>query len=195
MKKLLVTFILLALLVAVGGNANAQGKLALSVGADVLLPMGTFGDAFSTGFGGSVRGQYHITPMFSAGLTVGYYVWSGKDISGITLPNFKGVPARAFGKYYFMPEGEKVRAYGIGELGVFFASVGEKKYTIGTTTYTSPSATETDFNYAPGVGAEFALGGGKTMIDVSVRYDGIATTGSTSGSFAGRVAVLFPLGN
>jgi outer membrane protein W len=188
MSKILVAIVVCALVFSVS-QSSAESKMALSVGGDVLLPMGTFGDVASTGFGGSVRGQYDINPMFSAGLTVGYYTWSGKDVAGVTLPNFKGVPVRVFGKYYFMPADQKMRVYGIAELGFFFASVSA---TVGGV---SVSASETDFNYAPGVGLEFPLGGGNTKLDISVRYDGIATTGETSGSLGGRVGVTFPIGN
>jgi hypothetical protein len=206
MKKLLVLFVLSALLVAVSGNANAQSKLALSVGGDVLLPMGTFSDVAKMGFGGSVRGQYNITPDASVGLTVGYFTWTGKDLSqgtGVTYTGggLSGLPIRVFGKYYFMPEAGKVRVYGIAELGFFMGKVGDVTIpgqTIGGFTIpgqTIPGGTSTDFNYAPGVGAEFPLGSGSTKLDASMRYDGIATTGGSSGNLGVRVGVLFPLGN
>jgi outer membrane protein W len=203
MKKLLTIAVAVALLGLVSADASAQGKFVLSVGGDVLLPMGTFGDAQSTGFGGSVRGQYNFTPMFSAGLTVGYYIWSGKDqtVGGITIKGgtFKGLPVRAFGKYYFMPETEKVRFYGIAELGMFFGTVDVPATTINTPlgpiTVGGGSASSTDFNYAPGLGVEFGLGSGNTKLDVSARYDGIATSGGSSGSIGARVGVNFGLGN
>jgi hypothetical protein len=195
MKKLLTIAVAVALLGLVGADASAQGKFALSVGGDVLLPMGTFGDAHSTGFGGSVRGQYNFTPMFSAGLTVGYYTWSGKEVLGFKFGTFKGLPVRAFGKYYFMPETEKVRFYGIAELGMFFGSVDVPATTIGSITIGGGSVSSTDFNYAPGIGVEFGLGSGNTKLDVSARYDGIATSGGSSGSIGARVGVNFGLGN
>ncbi len=206
MKKLLLVVVALAFVAFAASGSFAQSKLSLSIGADVLLPMGTFGDGVSTGFGGSVRGQYNVTPMFSAGFTLGYYTWSGKDqtIGTVTVTgvNFKGIPVRAFGKYYFMPEGEKARVYGIAELGMFFGSTSD-------VTIPNPAAgfpgqpanitvaggSSSNFNYAPGIGAEFGLGSGNTKLDVAVRYDGIATTGGSSGSIGGRVGVLFPLGN
>lgn len=126
---------------------------------------------------------------------MGYYVWSGKDVGGFTVPNFKGLPIRVFGKYYFMPEGEKVRVYGIAELGLFFASVDVPEQTIGGYTIGGGSVSETDFNYAPGVGAEFGLGSGNTKLDVSIRYDGVSATGGSNGSIGARVGVNFPLGN
>ncbi|MBI4535052.1 MAG: hypothetical protein HY708_02155 [Ignavibacteriae bacterium] len=202
MKKFVLAVVVLALVVAVGNVSSAAGKMALSVGGDVLIPMGTFADGASTGFGGSVRFQYDFTPMFSAGITSGYYTWSGKDqtVLGATIKgvSLKGVPARAFGKYYFMPAGG-ARVYGIAELGVFFSSVTvpSQTVTIGGVSVTTPeaSASSTDFNYAPGLGVELPLGSGNAKIDVSARYDGIATSGSTSGSVGGRVGVTFGLGN
>ncbi len=203
MKKFLLAVVVLALVFTVNGTSMAAGKMSLSVGADVLLPMGTFGDAVSTGFGGSVRGQYDITPMFSAGVTIGYFTWSAKDqtVLGATVKgtSLKGLPIRVFGKYYFMPEGEKLRVYGMAELGFFIATVTvpAQTFTYFGVTYTSPeaSASETDFNYAPGVGLELPLGSGNTKLDISVRYDGIATSGSSSGSIGARVGVNFGLGN
>lgn len=204
MKKFFVVVMVLALALALASPSYAaEGKIRLSVGADVLIPMGSFADAQSTGFGGSARGQYDITPMFSAGLTVGYFTWSGKDVTvaGRTVSggSFKGLPVRVFGKYYFMPEGA-TRVYGIAELGMFFGSVDvpSQTITIGgfTQTVGGGSASSTDFNYAPGIGVELPLGsGGKTMLDLSARYDGIATSGSSAGNIGFRAGVIFGLGN
>ncbi len=203
MKKLLLAVVALALVVGTMNVASA-GNIWLSVGGDVLIPMGTFSDNQGVGFGGSARGQYNFTPMASAGLTIGYYTWTGKDhtVLGqtVTGTKFSGLPIRVFGKYYFMPEGEKMRAYGIAELGLFFWSVDVPSQTIqtpiGPITTGGGSTTGSDFNYAPGVGIEFPVGSsGKTMIDVSVRYDGIATSGGSSGSLGARVGVNFGLGN
>ena len=194
MKKVMLSILVLALATIMVSNSNAASKLSLSVGPDVLIPMGTFGDAVSTGFGGSVRGQYDINTMASVGLTVGYYTWSGKDVAGVSGPNFKGLPIRVFGKYYFMPDGA-ARVYGIAELGLFFSSVDVPSQTIGGFTVGGGSASSSDFNYAPGVGVELPLGSGSTKLDVSIRYDGIATSGSSSGSLGARVGINFPLGS
>jgi hypothetical protein len=177
-------------------TSNAAGKMGLSVGGDVLIPMGTFGDIVSTGFGGSVRGELAVNPNFAVGITTGYFVWSGKDnTSGsvtVSGADFKGVPLRAYGKFYAAPEGQ-TRMYGIFELGLFFSST-TASGTVAGQSY-SVSGSSTDFNYAPGVGVEMPLGQGTTALDLSVRYDGIATSGSSSGSIGIRAAVNFGLGN
>jgi hypothetical protein len=187
MKKVLLPFVVVLLVVFAVGTSSAQGKMSLSVGPDVLVPMGTFGDAFSIGFGGSVRGQYDFTPELSGGVTTGYYTWTAKDApAGVDKPTFHGVPLRAYGKYYFMP-GKGPRVYGMFELGFFFGTVSV------TSIYGSATASETDFNYAPGIGVEIPAGNMK--MDLSARYDGISTPGNTSGSLALRVGLNFALGN
>jgi hypothetical protein len=55
----------------------------------------------------------------------------------------------------------------------------------------SASASSTDFMYAPVVGVEIPAG--KVAIDVSVRYDGIATSGSSTSNIGARVGVNFPI--
>jgi hypothetical protein len=56
------------------------------------------------------------------------------------------------------------------------------------------STTGSDFNFAPGVGIEIPAGD-KVKMDLSARYDMIATSGSSSGSLGIRVGVNFGLGN
>jgi hypothetical protein len=150
--------------------------------------MGDFGNGYSIGFGGSARGQYDFTPMFGAGLTVGYFTWSAKDVpAGVSKPTFSGLPIRVFGKYYFMPEG-KLRVYGQAELGLFFWSMSVELPFFGKV-----STTGSDFSYAPVLGVEVPIGK-TTMLDGSVRYDGIATSGSSISNIGIRLGVKFPVG-
>jgi hypothetical protein len=191
MRRLLLALVIVMMAATLTNISTAQSKMDLSVGPDILLPMGTFGDAYSIGFGGSVRFQYDFTPMIGAGLESGYFTWSAKSVpAGISAPTFHGIPIRVFGKYYFMPAGG-TRFYGMLELGFFIASVTVPSQTIAGITVGGGSASETDFNYAPVVGVE--LPAGKMKVDISVRYDGIATSGSSSGNIAARVGLNFPL--
>jgi len=194
MRNLLMTSFVVLLVVALATPASAASKMSLSAGADVLLPMGSFSDANSIGFGGSVRFQYNLTPMAAIGGETGYFVWGGKDFEGVSGPSFKGLPLRAFGKYYFMPEG-KTRFYGMAELGLFFGSSGDVSVNIpGYGTVTGGGGSTTGFNFCPVVGVEIPVSGGKNAVDISVRYDGISVSGGTNGSIAFRVGYNFPLG-
>lgn len=203
MKKLLLAVMVIAMVAVLASPSNAQSKISLSVGPDILLPLGTFGDAYSIGFGGTVRGQYDFTPMISAGLEAGYFTFSAKSVpAGQTAPSFHAIPVRLFGKYYFMPEGPSARFYGMVELGFWFSSVTVTTPatpgvtipgvgTFGGSPGGSFSSSSTDFNYVPAVGVEFPMG--KVKLDVSVRYDGVATSGSSTSLIGGRVAVNFPI--
>jgi hypothetical protein len=196
MKNLLVTSVVLLMVVALATPASAASKMSLSVGPDILLPMGTFSDANKLGFGGSVRFQYNLTPMAAVGGETGYFTWGGKDLgAGISGPSFHGIPIRVFGKYYFMPEGG-TRFYGMAELGLFIGSSGDVTITYpGLGSYTVSGGSTTGFNFCPVVGVEIPVSGGKNAVDISVRYDGISASGGTNGSIAFRVGYNFPLGN
>ncbi len=192
MKKLFTAALVVALAFAVTAPSNAQGKLTLNPGLDVLLPLGTFSDAVSVGFGGTVRAEYAFMPQLSGTFAIGYDIWSGKSVEGVDLPNFKGIPIMVGGKYYFMPEGAKTRFYGMVELGLFFASVTTAAQSFnGVVVIPEASATETDFAFDPLVGAEFALG--KVQLDAAVRYFLIASSGSAN-NIGLRVGVKFPIG-
>ncbi len=188
MKNVLLSVVVLAMVLTVSSSSMAGGKMMWGIGGDVLLPIGTFGDRSSVGFGGTARFEYMIDPMFSVTGTAGYYTWTGKKVAGVTLPDFHGVIVKVGGKYYFMPEGG-TRFYGIVELGMLFSSVSA---TIGGV---SVSASSSDLAYEPGVGVQLPLGSGNSNLDVSIGYLGVATTGSSSGSVAARVGVNFGLGN
>lgn len=202
MKIILPLVLVGAVLVGSSSTASAAGNMGLSVGGNVLLPMGDFGDAASTGFGGTVRGQYNVNPMFAVTLTTGYLIWSGKDqtVAGITIEGFdlKGVPLLVGGKYYFMPAGG-ARFYGIAELGLMFSTVTipAQTFTIGGISFTTPEVSESssDFTFSPGVGVEIPLGGGNSSLDLGAHYLSIGTSGSSSNSVGFRAAINFGLGN
>ncbi len=57
MKKL---FGLLFVVLFAFSFTNAQSKMAVSVGANLGLPMGTFGDVANMGFGGGAKFEYQL---------------------------------------------------------------------------------------------------------------------------------------
>ena len=189
MKKLLLAVFVLAMM-GFSYSAKADGKIKLSVGGDVLIPTGDFGDAFSTGFGGSVSGEYMVSPMANITLRTGYFTWSAKDLPSGFDAKFKGVPVLAGLKYYFMPEGS-ARVYGHGELGLFFGTAEATVVVLGQSY--SGSVSETKFTIAPALGVEIPAGS-SASIDVSARYL-IISTDPSSNSIGFRAAVNFGLGN
>jgi len=197
MKKFWTVAVVLVLVGVLATPSFAQHKMSVGVGAEVLIPTGDFGNAYSLGFGGSARFQYNFTPVLAGGLHVGYNTFTAKDVAGgLVKPTFSGLPVRVFGKYYFMPEGAKVRVYGMAELGLFFWSM-----KVSTPVITTPlgtfggeiSTTGSDFNACPELGIELPMG--SMTLDVSARYDIIFTSGSSTANIAARVGLNFPIGN
>jgi len=68
LKRILTALILFAFLFS---NVNSQISINGSIG--VALPLGTFSNATTVGFGGSIGGQYQINPKMRAGVSFGYY--------------------------------------------------------------------------------------------------------------------------
>ena len=185
MKKLALVAMVMALVLMVSASALAQGKMAVSVGPDILLPMGTFGDGYNLGIGGTAQFDYALTPMFVLTGKTGYLTWSAKSLPSGISASYGGVPFLVGGKYFFMPEG-KVRAYGHFELGFMFGSFSTSGTAPGYGSY-SVSGSSTDFAIAPAVGVEIPAGA-KGAIDISARYFMIMTTGNSSGNLGFRAA-------
>ena len=172
MNKIALSAILLALLFLAGSNASAQGQMSVGAGFDVMLPVGSFGDSWGTGFGGTAEFDYAVSERFSVTGKTGYLTWSGKNLpSGVTA-TYSGVPVLAGIKYYvrFMPQGP-VRVYGHFELGMMFGSVSGSGHTITIT------ESKTDFTLVPSVGVEIPAGP-KGAVALSVRYFDISRKGS-----------------
>jgi hypothetical protein len=186
MKKVLLALVAVAMVGWMSETSSAEGKFKISVAGDVLMPMGDFGDAFSTGFGGSVRGELSVAPMISATLETGYFTWSPKDLPAGYDASFYGIPVLAGVKAYFMPAGGP-RAYGMAELGLFLATASATVPILGEV-----STSETEFGFAPVIGVEIPVGPG-TSVDVSARYFSIATDPS-SNSIGFRAGISFGVG-
>ncbi len=182
MKKLALVATVVALALLVSFNAQAQGKMAGSVGAEILIPMGSFSDAAKLGIGGTAQFEYMLNPNIALTGKAGYITWGaktgdatlgGSDVSA----SWSGIPILVGGKYYFQPEG-KTRFYGQFELGLFLFSF-STKVTIpnfGTQEYSGSSS---EFTIAPAVGVEIPAGP-KGAIDVSARFWGILSSGGSS---------------
>lgn len=159
MKKLVV---MLALIAASVSFASAQGRF--SVGPEVAIPMGDFGDAVGVGIGGSLRYEAPINDNLSWTGTVGFISFSKKsfddgfgdeyDYSASIIPIQAGI------KYYFT---ESFNGFYVGaEAGLNLVKV--------KVSYLDASATESDtkFGFAPQIGYHIA------SIDIAARYQVIA---------------------
>jgi hypothetical protein len=160
----------------------------MSLGGDLLLPLGASSETARMGYGGTVRPEYAFMPNSSITMTAGYFNWSGKDIAGIgRLPDVKGIPALVEGKYYFSPEGESVLMLWLS-WGAFIPSGSTSSGGSGSS---GDSETKTVFAITPIVGVDFLVR--NVTGDSSVRY--FLLTGSASNSDIGlRLGLKFPIG-
>jgi hypothetical protein len=165
MKKILLTFAAVACLSIA---SFAQGRF--SVGAELALPQGDFGDGFGTGFGASVRYESPINDNISWMGTIGYIAFGEKDNSGVTLSQ---IPIMAGAKYYFTES-----------FGGFYAGA-ELGLSMGKVKFDGGDDSSTDFGFAPQVG--YHLG----VIDISARYLIVSYDGDDANSVGLRVAYVF----
>lgn len=116
MKKSLILAVLCLSMLASGAYA---GSWTGSLGAGVGVPTGDFGDAWGSGFLGSVGADYWMTDAYSLG--VGFsWLQSGlsEDLSGEGDLRFMNLEGRA---QYMFPMQGALHPYVVGGLGTYMA--------------------------------------------------------------------------
>ncbi len=171
MKKLIFgSFLLCVSFIAKSQDNPGSGDLKFSTGAELALPMGTFGDAYGLGLGASAQADYYVSDKVSLNLNAGYITYSGKsiDVLGVSIkaPNWNVIPVMA-GARYFITE----KFYGSAQLGLSF--------------WSTEGANGSEFTYAPGIGYKFS------KIDVQLKYNSISTEGESLNNLGVRVAYNF----
>jgi hypothetical protein len=189
MKKTIITAFAAALcMTALHYSSNAQGRF--SIGAELALPMGNFSDAAGIGFGASAGYELSVSDNIGVTGNAGYLMFGKKTFNtGFAETEFKYsmIPIQIGGKYYF---GETMEGIYLGaQVGVHMLSlkVETPSVTIGGVTIpgSSSSDSETKISYAPQVGYHLA------NIDIGVRYQMVATEGSTTSYLGARIAYVF----
>lgn len=139
----------------VSASCFAQsGKNQIGVAGDVAVPMGDFGDAFKTGFGGYVKGFYGVGEAGQITFTTGYSAFKAKGSDGDESATASIIPLMAgyrhnFNGFYVEPQA------GYNIFGAKVKFLGE-----------SVSDSEGGFGYALGIG--YVVNG----VDFGVRYQG-----------------------
>ncbi len=175
MKKLLSLVVVLVMVFAVSNHA--QDKFHLGVGPFIGIPMGSFGDVTSIGFGGLAQGELEFTPQVVGTAQVGYILFSGKSVteSGFSFDygDWSVIPVLAGVKYYFNPS-----FYGEAQLGLNFTSytttVPDFNFFTGTYTTREVSFSDTNFGYGFGVGYVIPVGA-KGSIDFFAKFGSVAS--------------------
>jgi hypothetical protein len=133
------------------GSINAQNKMALGGGLVVSLPMGDFGDAANTGFGGTAIFELGFMPQLVGIGQIGYIIYGTESdaVDFSTIPLLVGV------KYFFVPN---VGFYGMGEIGLNFFSTTVEIPSVFGFGGGSVSETSTEFTFVIGAGYSLPVG-------------------------------------
>lgn len=194
MKKVLLSFAALTL----AGGLMAQSN-QISLGADLALPLGDFGDVYSLGVGPTAGFELPIGDNLGVTLQVSYMFLTVKEDFSDFLDKSSMLPAQAGLKYYFQDQQEGF--YGHLQLGIHSSSATSAEYTIPgipglTPDVVVPSETESSTNFSWAIGAGYQL----EKLDIGVRYNSISPDSDVEGAEASnyiglRVAYLLNLGN
>lgn len=166
MKKLMSIVTIVVLTTTSLQAQTSSSPVKFSLGVEPSLPIGTFGDAYSFGIGGSVQGELKVADELGLTLNAGYINYSGKDVGGFKVPSSGIIPVLAGAKYYAAPS-----FYIHGQLGASF----------GTST-----GGGTNFTYSPGIGFMASKN-----FDILLKYVGYSQTGGSSSAIGARVAYVF----
>jgi len=165
-----------ALAIFFSTNVNAQTTTTPESGASPKFGIGLnvgipTNDAWGVAVGGDLRYQFDIDKQLSVPITAGYTRLVGKETNGIDFPSYGYIPVKAGLKYFFNDTGAGV--YGLAEAGAAFA-VGD--------------FSGTNFVYSPAIGYAWSNG-----LDLAAKYEGITTSGSSTGYVGVRLAYGFKL--
>ncbi len=191
MKKIVLSLAAVAFTLGAMAQSNQ-----LSLGVDLALPMGDFGDAYSLGVGPAVGFEVPVGDNLGVTVQVAYDILMVKSDLSDFIKSASMIPAQVGLKYYFMDQQEGF--YGHGQLGIHASSVKSEEITIsipGLATITTPSETTSSTNFSWAIGAGYQM----EKLDIGIRYNSISPDsdidGAKASSYIGlRVAYLLPIG-
>ncbi len=191
--KRVITIAAISLLVLAISAGAGNAKPSIYAGAGLAIPMGNFGDAYSTGIGGTAGVGFPINPTFEIGGRLAYSVFGNKVSGG---PNWKSLEIMADGRYIF-PKGSsdsKFEPFITAGLGFVNSKVGETTVSYGGYSVTVGGGSSTDLAINFGAGFDYLLS--PTMkLFVEARYMNIMSSGGSTGYVPIRAGLKFLLGN
>lgn len=178
----------------VGSTAMMAQNTQLSLGADIGLPMGDFGDVASLLVGPNVGLELPLGDKLGVTLQAGYDFVMLKSDAKDAFKSYTLIPAQAGLKYYFMDQQEGFYAH--GQVGIHSSTVKTKDIDLGPFgTVEGTSASNTNFSWAIGVGYQME------KLDIGLRYNSIspdsdAGDDAKAATYIGlRIAYLLNLGS
>lgn len=174
MKRKLIT-----MLAAFGMSVAAVAQIGpVSLGAEIAIPTGDFGDSYPLGYGASLGYEQPIGEKLGLTLQAGYIMLGIDDAAATIIEKSSMMPIQVGAKYYLSERGSGIYAHVQG--GVHNLSVTTKDIDLGLFgTFPGTTSSESYLSGALGVGYEL-----NNKIDVGLRYNIIAPDSDVEGASA-----------
>ena len=162
----------------------------ISVGADLMLPVGDLAESASFGVGPAIGFEYPSAPRSSVTLQFAYNFLTPKDDEGDLIKSWTFMPIQLGFKRYFMEEQKGL--YGQLLLGMHNVVIETNPQDLGPILGTTEGTSEAEAYFSWGLNAGYQL----AKFDLGVRYNSLTGKSSTGnrGYFGFRLAYLFNLG-
>jgi len=158
--------------------------------ADATLPLGDFGDYWSTGFSAHVMLGYMISRGLLLNLSAGYVTFTEKESVEGQDVSFSWIPI-ALGLNYVFNPGKKFMPFIGFALGLYLINFSSPTYTIFGETY-GGDETSTEFGITPRLGAYFLVSAA-ILLTLTAEYNMIFTSGSTTSALGVLFGAMFAL--
>lgn len=172
MKKQL---LLLGAAVLFAFNVGTAQDSGVSVGLEIALPLGDFGEFATLGYGASAGYELGISDNLSATARAGYILLAvDSELDGF-VKSMAMIPIQAGVRYYLDEVGSGIHA-GL-QVGVHSMSITTEDIEILGTTIEGTTESETDLSLAPTVGFHVT-----DQIDVAARFNIILSADDDTGA-------------
>jgi len=170
---------LFSLFAALGMSVAGLAQLGpVSLGAELALPTGDFGESYPLGYGVSVGYEQPIGEKLGITLQAGYIMLGVDEAAATIIDKSSMMPIQAGAKYYLAERGSGLYAHVQG--GVHNLSVTTKDIDLGLFG-TFPGTTTSDSYLSGAFGVGYVL---NNKIDVGIRYNIIAPDSDIEGASA-----------
>jgi hypothetical protein len=174
MKRKLIT-----MLAAFGMSVAGVAQLGpVSLGAELALPTGDFGESYPMGYGASLGYEQPIGEKLGVTLQAGYIMLGIDDAAATLIEKSSMMPIQVGAKYYLKERGAGLYAH--VQAGVHNLSVTTKDIDLGLFG-TFPGTTSSDSYLSGALGVGYML---TNKIDVGLRYNIIAPDSDVEGAEA-----------
>jgi hypothetical protein len=174
MKRKLIT-----MLAAFGMSVAGTAQLGpVSLGAELALPTGDFGEVYPMGYGASVGYEHPVGEKLGVTLQAGYIMLGIDEAASSLIDKSSMMPIQVGAKYYLSERGSGLYAHVQG--GVHSLSVTTKDLDLGFLG-TFPGTTSSESYMSGAIGLGYVL---NKKIDVGVRYNIIAPDSDVEGATA-----------